>query len=59
MVVDTVCVVQAFMVPQTLWAPGTLPFFAEIDLECGLTLAAEDLSGDFLFECYPWVAVAC
>ena len=26
MVVDTVCVVQAFMVPQTLRAPGTLTF---------------------------------
>ena len=61
MVVDTVCVVQALMVPQILRAPGTLTFPAEVGLVCGLRLGAENLSGDFLFrfECHPWFAVAC
>ena len=61
MVVDTVCVVQAFVVPQTLRAPGTLimTFPAEVGLGCDLSLAAENLSSDFLFEYHLWVAVTC
>ena len=34
------------------------PFSAEVDLGCGLSMMAKDLSFGFLSECHPWVAMA-